>query len=129
MSNCLALKHCENTKIALLDGFSEHNCPHLFLKIQKLSRDVIFALIFVSILFASIISKYIEEAKVENMLPDFSIQFLHTDMSVPLSSFVIRVTNRIRMYIIPTLAGATGSSVILSYNPSTNSIMLNLLAV
>ena len=34
MSNCLAWKHCEDTKIAL-DDFSEYTCPHLFLKMQK----------------------------------------------------------------------------------------------
>ena len=33
------------------------------------------------------------------------------------------------MYIIPAISGAAGSSIILSDNPSTNGIMLNLLAV
>jgi len=129
MNYCLAWKHCENTNIALIDGLSEYTCPHLFLKIQKLSWDVLYAFIFVSILFASILSQDIEEAAVEHMLLDFSIQSLPADKSMPLSAFVIRITNRIRMYIIPALAGAAGSSIILSGNPSTNGIMLNLLAV
>ena len=33
------------------------------------------------------------------------------------------------MYIIPAIAGVTGSSIIFSDNPSTNGIMLNILAV
>ena len=112
-----------------MDGFSEYTCPHLFLKIQKLSWDVIFAFIFVSILFASILSQAIEEAELENILLEFSIQSLPVDKSMPLSVFVIRVTNRTRMNIIPAIEGVTGSSIILSDNLSTNGIMLNLPAV
>ena len=124
VSNCLAWKHCNMTKIADVD-----NCPHLFLKMKKLSWDVIFAFIFVSILFASILSQDIEESVVENILPDFSIQSLPADKSMPLSAFVIHITNRIRMYIVLVISGAAGSSIILSDNPSTNDIMINLLSV
>ena len=78
----------------------------------KLSWDVIFAFIFVSILFSYILPQDIQEVAGETILLDFSIHSLAADKSMPLSAFVIRVTNWIHMYIIPAIAGVTGSSII-----------------
>ena len=80
-------------------------------------------------LLASILSQDIKEAAMETTLLDFSIQSLPADKIMPLSAFIIRITNKIRMYIIPVISGAAGSSIILSDNLFTDGIMLNLLAV
>ena len=73
--DCLYMKHCIDTR--LVEGtYEEPICPHLFLSIEKMSHDQKFAIIFVTLLFAAIISRDIEESSTEEALHEYIVSKL-----------------------------------------------------
>jgi len=136
----------------------KNTCPHLTAIMAKVSTDQIAVFLFLALIFASIISHNMREAAIENILLDHAVHSFHhngeyqeidndpnnddgnqqqvssskfkfNNIGMPLSAFLLRISNRIRIYILPWYAGAAVCSINLSEDLSSKTMVLNLIAV
>jgi len=131
---CLAQEHCRDKEPAGTSDMPEFTCPHFQIMKAKVSNDQLFLFFFVLMIFASNLTRDVEESVVENAMLDNLCDIPpEDDVSAnplrPNPIALIRLSNRIRTYILPCMTAVAASSIILSESLSAKNILLNLLAV
>ena len=127
--NCLGLEYCRDSIPAGLFDSSSSVCPYLDLLKGKLSSDQMIVFFFVILFFATSLAKDMQEAIVEDAILQHTIDSLKGRKYVPRSLLFIRISNRIRINMMPWITAAAGASILIYDALSAKNIVLNLLAV
>ena len=127
---CLAAQYCKTSTLPGMSTISKSTCPFLKLHLSKRSNDQILSFLFVSILFGSSLSFDLKESEIENTLLDFAISSLQSQgKDILYSTYFIRLTNRMRRYVLPFLTTSAGAAIIISDEFSSKNILLNLISI
>lgn len=122
---CLSIKHCEDTALVDKDYDDFHSLGYIDLTVMKLSPDQILVLLFISILFGSIVTEDLTESLMEDAL----LNVVSMSGSMPFTVKTIRLSLRIRQIVLPWFIASATISVLLTDSLSTKNIVLNFLAI
>ena len=124
---CIAEQYCEENTPTGFDVTSK-GCPFVEMFMKKSSFSGFVVLFVMSILFSTYLFKDMQEALVENSLLEFTISS-ETSNCLSLALFIVRITNRARLYWLPHYTAMAAASIILSDDLSPKNVTLNLLAL
>ena len=125
--DCLSLKHCKNIQLAKKDYNQHKESVGLFdLTTNKLSPVQIAVLLFIAVLFGSIITEDLTEAMKEDALLNV---ISSSNQSMQITFHIIRLSLRIRQIVLPWFIGSATVSVLLTNSFSATNVVLNFLAV
>ena len=132
-SKCLARQYCIDTHPATADSssvWSQNACSFFDIYISKISFDQMFVFGGVIILFASILTKDIEESLIESVLLEYIYpQHISSSNSIFYTTMIVRTALHMKRYILPWMTAGAGASILLSGTFSTRNVVLELLAV
>jgi len=127
---CVAFSHCTfSSHLAGIEHIPESMCPYLEVMMAQVSSNQIAVFAFVAILFGAALVEDMRESTIENALLDFSLKNISDNDAIPLSVFLIRISNLIRKYYLPSMTAGATVSIIISGALSAKNILLNLLTV
>merc|ERR1712071_425601 len=107
-------------------------CPKLKKIVENLSWGQYVVFIFVVFLFASDISKEVEEGTIDERIFEYVIKTKGSSAPLSFANFIQnahRIVLRIRRYFIPILTSAAAISVLLSSSLSAQDIILDAISV
>jgi hypothetical protein len=128
--HCLEYLHCTGTDTGT------GNCDYLDLNLDKITGPNVIVFTFVAILFAATLFEDIKETMVEEVLLDHVlVKIAGTDQDISerkgtqFLAWIIRVTLRLRKFVLPWTVAAASATIIVVESLSSKNVLLNLLAV
>jgi hypothetical protein len=128
--NCLVKLHCDGTDTGT------DNCDYLDLNFDKITWSNRIVFFFVAILFSGSLYKDIKESMVEEALLNHAMaktvgthQNRAQENSTQLLAWIIRLTLRMRIFVLPWVIAAASTTIIVVESLSAKNIILNLLAI
>ena len=108
-------------------------CDHLKMTLTKLSYTHVLVFMFVSLIYAVHLFEDIDESMNEEAILNYGLSqriFRRPDSSrIPLSAGVIRLSLRIRKFVLPWFAAAGGGLITVRETMSSRNLLLNVLAI
>jgi hypothetical protein len=128
--DCLESLYCVGTDTG------DSACGYLDLNLTKITWPNIIVFLFVSILFATYLYQDIKESMVEERLLDHALtkttgthQSATQKSDTQFLSWIVRLTLRIKKFVLPWSVTAAATTVIVVDSLSAKNILLNLLAI
>jgi len=130
---CMAETYCRKTSPAWKPGLKnkdkEDKCAFLDLTMARAGPSEKLIFFFVTVLFAATLIDDIKEAAIENKILQYVTMSIHGQDILWIPSFLIRLSNRIRRFILPWTTAAAGVGIILTGSFAVQNVVLNLMAV
>jgi hypothetical protein len=127
---CLEYLHCDGTDTGT------NNCDYLDLNLDKITWPNKIVFFFVAILFSGSLYQDIKESMVEEELLNHALaktagthQSRAQKNSTQLLAWIVRLTLRLRIFVLPWAIAAASTTIIVVESLSAKNILLNLLAI
>lgn len=120
---CLAWIHCKQTDVMPLE------CDYLQLNLERLNATIEMVLVVVSFLLAVPLAADMDDAAAEETLLDHRLRTRDLSRPVRVASELLRVSLRIRRFILAAVASAATVAINLYSDITAQELLLNLLAV
>mmetsp|Transcript_18581 Transcript_18581/g.37014 ORF Transcript_18581/g.37014 Transcript_18581/m.37014 type:complete len:562 (+) Transcript_18581:98-1783(+) len=121
---CYAFNHCLQSDMDAASNYNTKHCDFIVSNAAKMDMQVWVLIFFLALLWTLPIVQDIEEATIEEVVMDH-----HLTDSFNGPAEVIRVTLRMRKYLIPFCTTSATVVLLLTDNISSKNIILNFLAI